>query len=181
MARIYCTRKLQDFIGEVKEELPENLNGISMNDWNAHLFFIDKKKCLIFMNNLTFYTLFVTGILKKDLKDIDTIFYTRLREQLISDRIINGSELPESVFSELKPTFYKTINNKKVIGRVNDFVSVFKIHCSYKYGSLKDMNVVFENRIINETPTGKLLEVKKSWSRPRQNVIEMMKTGTFGF
>jgi hypothetical protein len=178
MARIYCTKKLKDFIGAVDEELPANLNEISMNDWNAHLFFIDKKKCLIFMNNLTFYSLFVTDILKKDLKNIDTIFYTRLREQLFSDRIICGSELPEQVFSELKPTFYKTNNNKKVIGRINDFVSDFKFHCSYKYGSLKDMNVVFENRIINETPTGKLLEVKKSWSRPIQNVIEMMKTRT---
>ena len=178
MARIYCTKKLKDFIGEVEEELPENLNEISMNDWNAHLFFIDKKKCLIFMNNLTFYTLFVTGILKKDLKNIDAIFYQRLREQLINDRIINGSEIPEQAFSELKTTFYKTNNNKKVIGRVNDFVSVFKIHCAYKYESLKEMDVVRENGIINETPTGKLLEMKKGWSSPIRNVIEMMKTGT---
>ena len=176
MSRIYCTKKLQDFIGIVQKELPNNLNEISVNDWNAHIFFIDKRKCLIFVNNLTFYTLFLTNILKKDLKEIDTIFKKRLQEQLINDKIIESSELDESVFSELEINFYKTNNNRKVIGRINDFVAMFKVHCSYKYESLNEMNIIYENGLINKTPTGKLLEEKKSWSSPIQNLNEILKT-----
>jgi len=175
MSRIYCTKKLQDFIGNVEKKLPENFDKISMNDWNAHLFFIDKRKCLIFVNNLTFYTLFLTDILKKDLKEIDSIFKRRLQEQLVNDKIIESSELAESVFSELEINFYKTNNNRKVIGRINDFLDMFRIHCSYKYESLNEMNVVYENGLINNTPTEKLFDVKKSWSSPILNVKEMIK------
>lgn len=176
MSRIYCTKKLQSFVGQVDEKLPSDVNEISINDWNAHLFFLDKRKCLVFVNNLTFYTIFLTDLLKKDLKNIDIIFKERLQEQLINDRILENSELTESVFTDLKIIFFKTNNNKKVIGRINDFVEIFKVHCSYKYGSLNKMNIVFENGIINKTPTGKLFETKKSWSSPIQNLIDFKKT-----
>ena len=172
---IYCTKKLQDFIVNIDKELPKDLDEISINDWNAHLFFIDKRKCLIFVNNLTFYTLFLTNILKKDLKKINSIFKKRLQEQLIYDKIIENIDFSESVFTELEINFYKTNNNRKVIGRINDFVDVFKFHCSYRYKNLNDVNVVYENGIINTTPTGKLLEIKKSWSSPIQNVNKMRK------
>jgi len=176
MIRIFCTKKLQYFIKNIDKELPTDLNNIALSDWNAHLFFIDKRKCLIFVNNLTFYTVFMTDFLKKDLEKINSIFEKRLQEQLLHDKIIESSEFTESIFPRLKINFYKTNNNKKVIGRINDFVDMFKIHCSYKYGSLNEMNIVYENGLINGTPTGKLLETKKSWSSPIKNVNEMIKT-----
>lgn len=178
MSRIYCTKKLQDFVKNVEKELPVDLNKIVLSDWNAHLFFIEKRKRLIFVNNLTFYTVFMTDILKKDLKEIDSTFKKRLQEQLIHDKIIENSEIAESVFPELEISFYKTNNNKKVIGRINDFVDMFKVHCSYKYQNLSEMNVVYENGLINKTLTGKLFDVKKSRINPIQNVNEMIKTST---
>lgn len=175
MHRVYCTKKLQSFIKEVEGNLPADLTEISLSDWNAHLFFIEKRKCIIFINNITFYSVFLTDILKKDLRTIDVIFSQRLKEQLIHDKIIETSESTETIFPGNKLKFFKTNNNKKVIGRINDFVEMFKIHCSYKYESLNEMNIVYENGLINKTPTGKLVEVKKSWSSPIKNVKEMIK------
>lgn len=176
MSRIYCTKKLQSFIGLVDEKLPSDINEISINDWNAHLFFLDKRKCLIFVNNLTFYTIFLTDILKNDLKNIDSIFRKKLQEQLVHDKIINDSEFAESIFTRLELNFFKTNNNKKVIGRINDFSFMFKVHCFYKYDNVKAMNLVYENGLINQTPTGKLYETKKGWSSPIQNLKEIIKT-----
>ncbi|MFD0991060.1 DUF6933 domain-containing protein [Mariniflexile jejuense] len=176
MHSVYCTKKLQSFIKEVEEKLPANLSEISLSDWNAHLFFIEKRKCIIFINNITFYSVFLTDILKKDLKTIDIIFKERLKEQLIHDKIIETDESTESIFPGMKLKFYRTNNNKKVIGRINDFVDMFKIHCSYKYENFNEMNIIHENGLINGTPTGKLLELKKSWSSPIKNVKEIIKT-----
>ena len=113
MSRIYCTKKFQSFVGQVDEKLPSDFNEISINDWNAHLFFLDKRKCLVFVNNLTFYTIFLTDLLKNDLKNIDLIFKERLQKQLVNDKIIENSELVESIFPELKIFFSKPTITKK--------------------------------------------------------------------
>lgn len=44
MTRVYCTNKLKEFIGKVETNLPADSNELSINDWNAHLFFIERKK-----------------------------------------------------------------------------------------------------------------------------------------
>lgn len=40
------------------------------------------------------------------------------------------------------------------------------------------MHVIFENGLINQTPTGKPYELKKNWSNPIENVKELIKTST---
>lgn len=41
MTKVYCTKKLQEFIGRVETNLPEDPNELTINNWNAHLFFIE--------------------------------------------------------------------------------------------------------------------------------------------
>ncbi len=175
MANVFCTKKLTDFIGKTKE-ISVDFASISINDWNAHLFFVDKRKCLIFINNLTFYTIFITDILKTDLKNLESIFTQRLTEQLIHDKIIDSPESLRNVFADQDISFYRTNNNRKVIGRINDFSSMFRAHCFYKYNHISEMNIIYENGLINKVPTGKLIETKKSWSSPAENLNELIKT-----
>jgi hypothetical protein len=176
MTRVYCTKKLKDFIVNVDETLPNDYNDIKTSDWNAHLFFIDKRKCIVFVNILTYYSVFVTDIVKKDLKYIDEVFKKRLEEQLHYDKVVDDLGNARFLTEGLKISFIKTNNNKKVIGRINDFVDMFKVHCSYKYGHLNEMDIVFENGLFNKTQTGKYLDIKKSWTNPVENVKEKIKT-----
>jgi hypothetical protein len=64
MTRVYCTKKLKDFIGNVDETLPLDCNDIKISDWNAHLFYVDKRKCIVFVNILTYYSVFIVDIVK---------------------------------------------------------------------------------------------------------------------
>jgi len=85
----------------------------------------------------------------------------------------------DSFFTEgSKIRFIKTNNDKKVIGRINDFVFMFKVHVSYKYGHLSAMDVVYENGLLNTTFTGKYIDIKKTWTSPVENVKEIMKPGS---
>ena len=176
MTRIYCTKKLKDFIGNVEETLPINYNDIKLSDWNAHLFFVDKRKCIVFVNILTYYSVFIADIVKKDFKNIDEIFVKRLKEQLLQDRVLDDFKNAILLTDGAKISFIKTNNNKKAIGRINDFVDMFKVHCSVKYGHLNEMDVVYENGLINRTPTGKYADIKKTWTSPVENIRDKMET-----
>jgi len=176
MTRVYCTKKLKDFIGEVDEMLPDDFNDIKLSDWNAHLFFVDKRKCLVFVNILTYYSVFIADIIKKDLKNIDDIFLMRLKEQLLHDRVIEDFNNAIPLTAGVRISFIKTNNNKKAIGRINDFVYMFKVHCSVKYGHLNEMDIVYENGLFNRTPTGQYADIKKTWTSPVENIREKLKT-----
>jgi len=176
MTRVYCTKKLNDFIGNVEETLPDDFNDIKLSDWNAHLFFVDKRKCIAFVNILTYYSVFIADIVKKDIKNFDEIFITRLKEQLLKDRVIDDFKNVNLLTDEAKLCFIKTNNNKKVIGRINDFVDMFKVHCIVKYGHLNEMDIVYENGLLNKTPTGQYAEIKKTWTNPIENMKEKIKT-----
>jgi hypothetical protein len=176
MTRVYCTKKLEVFIGNVQQTLPDDYNDIKLSDWNAHLFFVDKRKCFVFVNILTNYSVFIADIVKKDLKNIDEIFMIRLNEQLLQDKVICDFKNAIPLTDCVKISFFKTNNNKKVIGRINDFVSTFKVHCSYKYGHLNEMDIVYENGLINTMPTGQYADIKKTWTSPVKNVKEKLKS-----
>jgi len=151
MPRIYCTKKLEGFIGNVEQDLPSD---------------IIQKKCIVFVNNLTAYSVFIIDILKKDLKNIDVLFYSRLIEQLKHDKIIGKDGFYESLFPLEEMKFIKTNNDRKIIGRINDSVEMFKSHLFHKYDQLKNMNVIHENGLFNTSLTGKPGEIKKSWRSP---------------
>ncbi|NOU46215.1 MAG: hypothetical protein HOO86_04045 [Bacteroidales bacterium] len=178
MTRVYCTKKLKEFIGNIEETLPDDYIDIKTSDWNAHLFFVDKRKCIVFVNILTYYSVFVADFAKKDLKNIDEIFGKRLKEQLSHDKVVVDFENARFLTEGSKISFIKTNNNKTVIGRINDFVDMFKIHCTYKYGHLNEMDIVYENGLFNMISTGKYGDIKKSWTNPFENVKEKIKTNT---
>jgi len=127
------------------------------------------------VNNLTNYVIFIADILKKDMVNIDKIFSNRLKEQLLYDGIFDHPEEILPAFKMNGLEFHASNNDRRIIGRINDFVSSFKIHCSYKYGHLKNMPVVYENYLLNTTPTGKPGELKKSWSSPKENMKEAIR------
>lgn len=176
MTRVYCTNKLKDFIENVEETLPDDFNDIKLSDWNAHLFFVDKRKCIVFVNILTYYTVFIADIVKKDLKNIDGMFMKRLKEQLLQDKLVDDFKNATPLTDGAKISFIKTNNNKKAIGRINDFVSIFKVHRFYKYDHLNEMDVVYENGLINSTPTGQYADLKKTWTYPVENLREKLKS-----
>jgi hypothetical protein len=178
MARVFCTKKLKDFIGNVAETLPEDHPNIKSSDWNAHLFFFERKKCIVFVNIFTYYSIFITDIVKKDLKNIDAIFERRLKEQLLHDGVANNNQMFTFFMGEPEINFFKTNNNKKVIGRINDFVNSFKIYVLYKDGSLDKTDLVHENGLLNSTLTGKYTDKIKRWTTPLDNIKEIINTSS---
>ena len=174
MTKIYCTHRLQKFIGKGVQDLPIDLIDSKYGDWNGNLFFINKRKYIVLTNNLTNYSIFLPNILKKDMKEFNNLVERRIMEQLIHDKIINHNynEFISEFIGQL--TFHKTNNDRRITGVMNDIIYNFKANCLYKYNHISEIDIIHENGILNTMPTIKPRELKKKLSIPIDNLIELI-------
>jgi hypothetical protein len=147
----------------------------TFGDWNGHLFTIDRRRCLIFMNNKTCYSVIMTNVLKKDLKDFERVFKERLIRQLDHDLHIN-EEQEIIIRKELNNILLsKSNNDKRIIGTINHHVENLKYN-NYGGGNWDDVNVT---GILNDYLVGTKLtsdrKRNKGFFRPVELMQELVK------
>lgn len=174
MIHIFCSKKLHEFVGDVQVALPTADIERNLESWNGHLFFMDRKKCLVFVNNLTNYSVFMPDFVKKDLPNFETLFYHRLEEQLKHDGVVANSEAFDKLFPRDGFQFYKTNNDRRITGRINDLVQTFKLHRVHKYESFDDMRVAYENGLFNTIKNRGSGENRNKWSSAVSNFKKEM-------
>ncbi|MEH7053040.1 DUF6933 domain-containing protein [Bacillus pseudomycoides] len=139
MQLIQCTKKLADAM-EIKTEKIDLSDSNTLNCWHANLFTINRKKCVIVMNNITRYHFMIYGVTKKDLRNLEMLF----KKDLVTNLLLDGIE-PEVIEQYLNqdPTIqYAATNNRSIISQMNE--SVFMIN-DYFYNEL----VVIMSDFIN--------------------------------
>ncbi|GLU55192.1 hypothetical protein Dfri01_46530 [Dyadobacter frigoris] len=121
MVQIYCTQKLVKFIKTgIKASLPRQ-----EHDWSAHLFFISGRKCIIFVNKQTLYTVMLLDIFKKDMAHINRLFLEAFIGQLKIDHILGSHEaLIRDQYKEI--ILLSTDNDRKTLGTINNIISMFQ-------------------------------------------------------
>jgi hypothetical protein len=175
MLKIYCSNKLSALIGNSLIDKTTNLFDSEFGQWNAHLFYLDSRKCVIAVNDVTFYALFFIDVLKKDLIDFQSHFKNRLTEQLIHDEIIlDSKDKLIDILSE-NISFHKTNNNRVVLGVMNNYISNFKAYCFHRYSNVKEMNLTYENGLFNSTPQEIKLNGKKEWLNSKERIKLLIK------
>jgi len=173
MANIYCTKKLEKALGKslMGEEEVENEFG----NWNANLFYLFGKKCLILTNDISFYTLFFANILKSDLKNFKDLFIFRLLEQMDYDGITMEKACRSRLIESANPVFLPTNNNRKVLGTMNQFVRelpfFLNLIVEYPDGSWELRE--FNNR-FNATLVGAIKERKSDFGQPLEEMHALL-------
>lgn len=133
MVQIYCSQKLVKFIKTgINQGLPR-----TEHDWSAHLFFISGRKCIIFVNKQTLYTVILLDIFKKDRAHINRLFLEALIGQLKMDDILGSHEaLIRNIYKEI--SLHSTDNDRKTLGTMNNIISMFQdmdLESARKYAS----------------------------------------------
>jgi hypothetical protein len=84
MQIIRCTQKL---LRELKftANIEENAKSEPMGGWHANLFRIERRKCVIFTNDKTLFTLFVPGLRKPEFDHFDELFRQYLFKGLLNE------------------------------------------------------------------------------------------------
>ena len=83
MPIIFCSTKLSKIIG-LKTRQPS----ICLDNWNGHIFYLEGRKCLVFVHKETFYSFVIFDILKKHLNNFKKVFIDNLLNQLDKDQLL---------------------------------------------------------------------------------------------
>ncbi|HTH54944.1 MAG TPA: hypothetical protein VL728_02785 [Cyclobacteriaceae bacterium] len=125
------------------------------------------------MNNKTCYSVVMTNVLKKDLKDLGQAFKERLIRQL--DHDLNINEQQEIKFRKELDVIRlsKSNNDKKIIGTINHHVDNLK-HNNYG-GGVDSWDEVNVTGILNDYLVGTKILSGRKRNRDFFKPIELMK------
>ena len=74
MTRIRCTQALLKILRIKPDETQDSLTSTPLGDWYAHLLWIERKKCILFTNEVTLFNFLALDVKKADLADMNTFF-----------------------------------------------------------------------------------------------------------
>ena len=154
MATIYCSAKLSTLLGLSKKPKDDSTVSADPNSWNAMLFYLNKRKCLLFAHKSTLYTFLVLDIVKKDLGDFPKFFSQNFTDQLLADQLITerAKVMLEQDYGSiiLKPTD----NEKKVIGSMNDCIFRVRYYTGRDDEDGRSKSATYIAHQFNKTPMG---------------------------
>ena len=127
MSLIRCTKKLQKEMGLKSSELVDSEPTFSfLGSWHANLIYIDRRKCVLFVNDKTLFNFIVPDVNKKQIQQLDELFLSHLqgvmKSEGFSDNIVN------KIVAEYKIIDYANTNNKRVLGSMNDLAFHYKLN-----------------------------------------------------
>ncbi len=126
MQLIRCTKKLQKEIGLKPNDLvEEDVETGRLGSWHANLLLIDRRKCVLFVNDKTLFNFIIPGVKKVELVKLDYHFKSYLQ-------CILGDEGFDKIICDQIQQEYDTIgfsstNNKSVMGSMNDLAFNYTI------------------------------------------------------
>ena len=151
MATIYCSRKLTTLLGLPKKRSETLSTATDLHDWNAMLFYMNKRKCLLFMQKQTLYTFLALDIVKKDLVDFSKFFRQHFTDQLLADQLINpqATNLLDSIYDPIH--LMSTDNDRRIIGSMNDCIFRIRFYDSRK-GDTFTLSPTYIGHQLNRIP-----------------------------
>jgi hypothetical protein len=177
MPTVFCSHNLAALIGKDRlTPIPETNELDPRANWHARLFYLSRRKCILWTNKATLYSFVRVNILKKDLIDLPQVFLSSLFAQLKHDRFYDDKQENYWLDNLSKLSFTKTNNDKSVIGSMNDFIH--HIDVGIKYGStlLEEINDITLAHYLNTIPMGKIhLKTPKGEFRKLINGITAIK------
>lgn len=152
-----CTQKVRDYLSLAPDELTDHeVNSESLlGDWYVNLIVIDRRKCLLFMNERTLLSFIAIGFKKsKGLKhDVYEMFI---------DHLFNLYKLLEFPLDGLNQVMddyveyrYSKTASKKLLGNMNDLAHLYQATIAYNDG-IAECNIAEIIRLMNYTPQATL-------------------------
>ncbi|MDF1875998.1 hypothetical protein JHD48_09645 [Sulfurimonas sp. SAG-AH-194-I05] len=125
---VLYTKKLQQFL-----ELNDRGTGLPLPDftnpdalWHGNIFLIDRKKVLQLTHEASRYTIFIHGVTKKDLPQLNQIVLEHLRYHMLKDSIPLKEMTYIDSMSSKSFSYFKKINRSVL-------------------GTMKNMKLIYEN------------------------------------
>lgn len=151
MATIYCSTKLSTLLNLPKKPMDQLNTAVDPQGWNALLFYMNKRKCILFMHKQTLYCFLALNIVKKDLADFPSFFRQGLTDQLLADQLLSPQMKAYLDTTCDSITLLPTDNDKKVLGSRNNHVQNIRYY-EYREGDTLLMRPNYIGHQLNRTP-----------------------------
>lgn len=119
---MFVIRSTQKLLKELNVEPTKVDISAPFNSWHANIFLHNRKKNIVFMNDLSRVSLAIFGIKKAQYKHLHDIFREELRLYLVSEGI--EAQWIDSYLEEGEQMVYSTTNNRSVIGTMVEITNV---------------------------------------------------------
>lgn len=122
-----------------------------IGDWHANLLRVERRKCVLFTNSDTLYSIFVFGLKRADFDHLDAIFRQSLFRRL---RIEGFSQIQtEKALEEYRTIHFAKTNNRSVLGSRNDLAFHMEAHIKSS-GGIDNLGRDAINDALNRIPMG---------------------------
>ena len=165
-SNIFISKKLETVVPSTLIQLKSDLNNSYIGKWNATLFYVSRKKCVLLTNSTARYTLILPGLLKNDFKNITEILTEKLTKQLEKDGILITKIALERMIG--KVSLLKTDNDKKIIG-IQNYILGYLDDWKYEFGDFSNWDFYEIGSRINGIPYEKI-----GWMTPREKMNKII-------
>lgn len=138
---IRCTAKLLKEIGMAKADLVENASPESpLGEWYAHLFFLARRKCILFTHAKTYYGFVAFGLKREDIRNLDEVFRKSLGQRLYEDGFT--PEAIKKAIAAVDMIVYGRAIDRRVLGVMNQMI--------YEFGACLDRHGFVTSETLKE-------------------------------
>ena len=146
-----CTAKLLKEMNISKKDLIEEESQPSLlYDWYANIFFLSRKKNLIFTNTQTLYTFISFDVTRTQIKNIGEIFRQGLANALL-DEDFDGATIRQ-IINDCKEVHIGRTHDKSILGIMVDHVKNVRWMVQEKGNGLNPSNLSEIVKQLNRTP-----------------------------
>lgn len=151
MITFRCTKKMLKQLRVAKSDLvgADDPPGSVLGSWYVNLFHIDRRKCVLFTNDRTLYSVLLHGLLKPDFDDLGRRFVTGLTANLRREGF--PAEKIAALGMACYPVAFGTTQSRRVLGYMNEHIHVAKYIAALQHQPI-EQEILQLNHTINDTP-----------------------------
>jgi hypothetical protein len=152
MQLIRCTKKLQKEMGLKKADLHEAKPTFSyLGSWHANLIHIDRRKCVLFVNDKTLFNFIAPYVTRAQIRELDVLFREFLQSVLAEEAV--SASTRQKISAEYTEVAYASSESKSVLGSMNDLAFHYRFHILSE-GGVHSCMVPSIIRKLNRMPMG---------------------------
>jgi hypothetical protein len=160
MAFIQCTKKLLDEIPPTEEI---DHKPTLLGNWHANMIRIERRKCVLFTNDETLYSLFVPMLKKPQFQNLTAVFMENLISTLKHEEL---DQYVAQIVSEYENNLAITkSSSRSILGYMNDFVNSLYFAIA-RQGGIENVNILETNHWINKS----MVLVKMPFFNPEEGL-----------
>jgi hypothetical protein len=146
MRYLRCTKKLLEEMNVQPSSSESGDDGI-LGDWYANLLFIERKKCLLFVNETTRFCFLMSDLKRVHIKNLAVVFRDGLFGALLSEGY--GAPMIELILSEYDQLGYGKATDRTVLGSMTEYAKTYQYWIASE-GGLASCDLKAMNKKMNE-------------------------------